>query len=66
MQPQNPFELMMNPTAVLEAIERSTHLAGLASRVYRPLDRQAAAKRRTGELEEFDRQVDLTNDNADD
>jgi hypothetical protein len=66
MEPQNPFELMMNPAAVLEAIERSTHLAGLASRVYRPLDRQGAGKRRAGELEDFDREVDLTNDNADD
>ena len=35
MEPRNPFELMMNPTAVIEAMERSRLLAQLHSRVYR-------------------------------
>jgi hypothetical protein len=39
-EPRNPFELMMNPAGVLEAIERSQRLAELHSRVYRPTARR--------------------------
>ncbi len=35
----NPFALMMDPKAVLEAMERSEHLNHLDSRVCRPLDK---------------------------
>lgn len=34
----NPFALMMNPQAVLTAIEQSERLNRLKSRVFRPLD----------------------------
>jgi hypothetical protein len=35
----NPFALMMDPEAVVQAIERSERLARLRSRVCRPLDK---------------------------
>ena len=35
----NPFALMMDPQAVLEAMERSERLNRLHSRVCRPLDK---------------------------
>lgn len=35
----NPFALMMDPQAVLEAMERSDRLNRLQSRVCRPLDK---------------------------
>lgn len=50
-QPRNPFELMMNPAAVLEAVERSSRLAALRSRVYRPLDAPVLRRKRGDEDE---------------
>lgn len=38
----NPFGLMLNPQAVLEAVESSDRLRGLRSRICRPLDKSAA------------------------
>lgn len=35
----NPFGLMMNPQAILEAVERSERLGSLQRRVCRPLDK---------------------------
>ncbi len=35
----NPFSLLMNPQAVLEALEKSERLGQLASRICRPLDK---------------------------
>lgn len=35
----NPFSLMMEPEAVLQAMERSQSLRGLRRRTLRPLDR---------------------------
>ncbi len=35
----NPFSLLMNPHAVLEALEKSERLGQLASRICRPLDK---------------------------
>lgn len=35
----NPFALMMDPEAVVQAMERSERLAGLKRRVHRPLDK---------------------------
>ena len=35
----NPFSLLMNPQAVLDALEKSEHLGQLASRICRPLDK---------------------------
>ncbi len=35
----NPFGLMMDPQAILEAVERSERLSSLQRRVCRPLDK---------------------------
>ena len=35
----NPFSLLMNPQAVLDAMEKSERLGQLASRICRPLDK---------------------------
>ncbi|MEO8296641.1 MAG: hypothetical protein ABI574_02435 [Burkholderiales bacterium] len=35
----DPFAMMMNPEAVLQAIDRSERLARLHSRICRPLDK---------------------------
>ena len=62
-QPRNPFELMMNPTAVIEAMERSHRLAELHSRVYRPLDRPLIRDNKpVADTEAFDRAVDQSAD----
>jgi hypothetical protein len=61
-QPRNPFELMMNPTAVIEAMERSRLLAQLHSRIYRPLDRPLLRDKPATEAEAFDRTVEQSHD----
>lgn len=52
----NPFALMMDPQAVLAAMERSERLNHLESRVCRPLDRleAVAQAKRTHEAELLD------------
>lgn len=40
----NPFELMMNPEAVLQAIARSDRLERLQRRICRPLDKPVIAR----------------------
>jgi hypothetical protein len=40
----NPFDMLINPQAILDAIERSTHLQGLERKICRPLDRAAVPK----------------------
>ncbi|MDX9842196.1 MAG: hypothetical protein RBT42_00405 [Aquabacterium sp.] len=46
----NPFALMMDPEAVLAAMERSERLNHLQSRVCRPLDKQEEAADKTSPL----------------
>lgn len=53
----NPFELMMNPDAVLQAIARSERLDRLQRRVCRPLDKPIAAGSAT-DIEAFDREIE--------
>jgi len=60
----NPFTMMMNPEAVLLAVERSERLNGLTRRVCRPLDKPLIPKIGAAELADFDRAVDL-DDGAD-
>lgn len=60
----DPFALMMNPEAVLRAVEGSDRLARLQRRICRPLDKPfvapgAAAK---GAAAEFDAAVDAQPD----
>lgn len=40
----NPFGLLTDPQAIIEAIERSPRLEGLNRRICRPLDRPAPGK----------------------
>jgi len=63
----NPFALMMNPEAVLQAVEASTRLGGLTRRVYRPLDRPMLVPRKGGNdsAASFDAALDAEVDSAD-
>ncbi len=59
----NPFALMMDPQAVLEAMERSERLNRLQSRVCRPLDKPLIPHV-SSEGQDFDREVDASPDIA--
>jgi hypothetical protein len=61
----NPFELMTNPQAVLQAIEGSQRLEGLQRRIYRPLDKPLIAKKAAPEAAANDRKIDQDDDEAD-
>lgn len=41
----DPFAMLVRPEAVLQAIERSSRLGALASRICRPLDKPLIPKR---------------------
>lgn len=53
----NPFELMMNPEAVLQAMARSDRLERLQRRVCRPLDKPVTAHKGS-ETDAFDSAVE--------
>jgi hypothetical protein len=53
----DPFALMMNPQAVLDAMAGSARLARLQRRVYRPLDKPLIPHR-NAELAAFDSAID--------
>ena len=53
----NPFALMMDPQAVLEAVEHSERLGGLKRRVCRPLDKPLIPKC-SAEQQAYDQSVD--------
>ena len=53
----DPFALMMNPQAVLDAMAGSTRLARLQRRVYRPLDKPLIPHR-NAELAAYDSAID--------
>jgi len=62
----NPFELMLNPEAVLQAVERSQRLEGLHRRIYRPLDKPLIAKKPgAADTTPEDLQIDLSDDDLD-
>jgi hypothetical protein len=62
----DPFALMMNPQAILQAIEASPRLQRLQSRVCRPLDRPLIPhKDEAGELDAFDREIESSELQAD-
>lgn len=54
----NPFAQMMDPQAVIAAVERSERLQALQSRVCRPLDRPLGPVEADGEAASFDASVD--------
>ncbi|MEO8122848.1 MAG: hypothetical protein ABI633_02255 [Burkholderiales bacterium] len=57
----NPFELMMNPEAVLQAMARSERLERLQRRICRPLDKPVIA-RKGSETEAFDDAIEAQTD----
>jgi hypothetical protein len=57
----NPFALMMDPQAVLQAMERSERLNRLQSRVCRPLDKPLIPLVQ-GDRDAFDESVDAADD----
>jgi len=60
----DPFALMMNPDAVFQAMERSDRLGRLQRRICRPLDKPLIPKV-PDEVESFDHEVDVSQDEAD-
>jgi len=54
----NPFVMMTDPEAILQAVERSERLASLRRHVCRPLDRPLIPKVRAKDLEDFDHGID--------
>ncbi len=54
----NPFALITNPQAVLQAVERSERLARLQSRICRPLDKPLIPTAPGDETAAFDSSVD--------
>jgi hypothetical protein len=62
----DPFAMLINPQAVLQAIEQSGRLGSLASRVCRPLDKPLIPKRDGDEPrsyeEALERHADLVED----
>ncbi len=56
--PANPFVMMTDPEAILEAVERSERLQRLRRHVCRPLDRPLIPKVRSKDAEAYDREID--------
>ena len=56
VSPFNPFDLMMNPQAVFQAIERSERLQRLQSHICRPLDKPLIPH--AGDIDAFDQAID--------
>jgi hypothetical protein len=56
----HPFALMMDPQAVLAAVEGSQRLQGLSRHVYRPLDKPQIAHA-PSEADAYDRECDADN-----
>ncbi|HET9207421.1 MAG TPA: hypothetical protein VFO28_14370 [Burkholderiaceae bacterium] len=54
----DPFAMLINPQAVLQAIEQSGRLGALASRVCRPLDKPLIPKRDSDDARGFDEGID--------
>jgi hypothetical protein len=50
----DPFAMLINPQAVLQAIEQSGRLGALASRVCRPLDKPLIPKRDADDPRAYD------------
>lgn len=61
----NPFALMMDPDAVVQAMEKSEHLAHLRRRICRPLDKPLTpAAAPDHDTEAFDREVERMPDDG--
>ncbi len=61
----NPFALMMDPDAVVQAMEQSEHLAHLRRRICRPLDKPLIPHgQQDTDAAAFDREVERTPDDG--
>jgi hypothetical protein len=60
----NPFALMMNPDAVVQAMETSDRLRRLQRRICKPLDKPVAT-RPASDAAAFDNEVDAQDDSTD-
>lgn len=56
----NPFAMLMNPDAVLAAMERSDRLGRLQRRICKPLDKPLLPK--ADDAGAFDREIDASDD----
>jgi len=54
----NPFSMMINPEAVLQALQRSDSLAGLQAQVFRPLDKPLLGSKMPEDVVAYDRRID--------
>ncbi|MFM9917496.1 MAG: hypothetical protein ACKVOX_16965 [Rhizobacter sp.] len=54
----NPFSMMINPEAVLKALERSDALAALQAQVFRPLDKPLLGNKMPDDVVAYDRRID--------
>ena len=61
-QVRNPFMLLLNPEIVLAAIQNSTRLSGLNSKLCRPLDGPVAAAGNIDSVDSVDSVEDGTPD----
>jgi hypothetical protein len=59
----NPFALMLDPDAVMQAVERLERVP-LKRHICRPLDRPLIPTKGEGQSGEFDREVDMSDDIA--
>jgi hypothetical protein len=62
----NPFTMMTDPEAILQAVERSERLNRLQRRVCRPLDRPLIPKVKAADLAAYDQEIDLAADEEED
>lgn len=62
----NPFTMMTDPEAILQAVERSERLNRLQRRVCRPLDRPLIPKVQAADLAAYDHEIDLAADEEED
>jgi hypothetical protein len=58
----NPFMMITDPEAILQAVERSERLGRLRRRVCRPLDRPLIPKIKQAEVDEYDAAVDVADE----
>lgn len=60
----NPFALLMDPAAVMCAVESSPGLSSLRARVFRPLDRGGRTSAADADVAAFDAEIEV--ESADD
>ncbi|NDY90531.1 hypothetical protein [Ideonella livida] len=60
----NPFMMITDPEAILQAVERSERLSGLRRRVCRPLDKPLIPKVANPELSAYDAEIEGAEDEA--